>query len=112
MALRMVGTLQAGATVRYGRGMDSPSVRTLAAAKPRSIEPLVLGASGLVGGAIYQRLRECGHAAIGTYHTHRKPGLRAYDLAQGLDRFALDTVANPVVLASALTHVDYCETHP
>lgn len=91
--------------------MDSSSSRTLPA-RPVSIEPLVLGASGLVGGAIYERLRERGHAAVGTCHTRRRPGLKAHDLALGLDRLVLETHANPVVLASALTHVDYCETHP
>src|SRR5262252_9236485 len=123
MALRMSGhpsrscaharPQEASSTgVRYRRRMEPSSARTLPVRKPLSIEPLVLGASGLVGGAIYQRLRASGHAAVGTYHTHRKMGLKPHDLAQGLDRLDLDTVANPVVLASALTHVDYCETHP
>jgi len=77
-------------------------------------EPLVIGASGLVGGAFYERLKALGRDPIGTYHAHQKPGLRDTDLGRDgeLDRFNIEIEAKLVVMATAMTHVDRCETHP
>jgi dTDP-4-dehydrorhamnose reductase len=74
----------------------------------------VFGASGLVGGAIHERLRALGRDPVGTYRTHGKPGLLPLDLAEpdALARWAHGTEAGLVVMASAMTHVDRCETHP
>ena len=77
-------------------------------------EPLVIGASGLVGGAIYQRLVDVGADPVGTYRTQKKPGLWQTDLAEpgALTRFELEIDGRLIVMASALTHVDRCEQHP
>lgn len=74
--------------------------------------PLVIGASGLVGGAFMQGLLRRGHPARGTYRTQPTPGLDALDLAAD-PRPYLDAVRpSLVILAGALTNVDYCESHP
>jgi dTDP-4-dehydrorhamnose reductase len=73
--------------------------------------PVVLGASGLVGGAFLAELRRRGAAVRGTYRTQPRPGLDPLDLA-GDSAAYLDAVAPSLVfLTSALTNVDYCETH-
>jgi len=79
-----------------------------------SVEPLVIGASGLVGGAFYRRLKQLGCDPLGTYHTHPKPELLPLDLStdRALDSFDSGIAARLVVMAGAMTHVDRCETHP
>lgn len=73
--------------------------------------PLVIGASGLVGGAFHRRLSRAKVDVRGTWHTHERPGLEQFSFDQDA-RALLDRHApSLVVLASALTHVDYCETH-
>jgi dTDP-4-dehydrorhamnose reductase len=74
--------------------------------------PVVLGGSGLVGGAFFRALSGRGHAVRGTFHTRPAEGLEPLDLAGDTAAY-LETVGpSLVILASALTHVDYCETHP
>jgi dTDP-4-dehydrorhamnose reductase len=77
-------------------------------------EPLVIGASGLVGGAIYKRLVEVGSDPTGTYRTHEKPRLSPMDLAEprALKHWEMEMNARLIVMASAMTHVDGCETDP
>jgi dTDP-4-dehydrorhamnose reductase len=73
--------------------------------------PVVLGASGLVGGAFLAELRRRGADVRGTYRTQPGPGLDPLDLAGDSGAY-LDAVAPSVVLlTSALTNVDYCESH-
>jgi len=86
------------------------SIRPLAPA-PRPIRALVIGASGLVGGACFAALRERGHDVLGTYASHGAPGLVAFDFKQHLNLDRLVSGREVVVMASALTHVDFCETH-
>ena len=74
--------------------------------------PLVIGASGLVGGALFARLRRGGGTVRGTWHTHPREGLEPYSTAADSPAFLDSRSPTLVVLASALTHVDYCETHP
>jgi dTDP-4-dehydrorhamnose reductase len=74
--------------------------------------PVILGASGLVGGAFHRELRRRGHAVRGTFLTRETPGLEPLDLAGDTASWLDRADATLVVLASALTHVDYCETHP
>ena len=78
----------------------------------RSIRALVIGASGLVGGAFFTALRERGHDVAGTYGSRPRPGLAPLDFKQHLNLEPVVSGRHLVVLASALTHVDYCETHP
>ena len=74
--------------------------------------PVILGASGLVGGAYLQCLRARGVPVRGTYRTQPCPGLDPLDLARESARY-LDSVSpSLVLLTSALTNVDYCESHP
>jgi len=75
---------------------------------------LVVGASGLVGGALMRALRAARIDCVGTYGAHPQAGLVALDitgrdqLRACLERHRPETI----FLAAALTHVDYCEDHP
>jgi len=77
----------------------------------RPVRALVIGASGLVGGAFSSALRERGHDVAGTYGSRPRPGLVAFDFKQHLNLQPLVNGCQLVVMASALTHVDYCESH-
>jgi dTDP-4-dehydrorhamnose reductase len=72
---------------------------------------LVVGASGLVGGAL---LRKLGDPAVGTYHERHRPGLTHLDVRDGaelagvLDRAAPDVIFYP----AANANVDWCERNP
>ena len=48
--------------------------------RAHSIEPIVIGASGLVGGAFYKSLCGAGYLVHGTYLTRPAPGLQRHDL--------------------------------
>ncbi len=75
---------------------------------------LVIGASGLVGGALARTLEAEGWAVVGTAHTRTQSGLRVLDLADA--RAVSDAVASVaphvVFLAAAFTNVDACEDDP
>lgn len=72
---------------------------------------LVVGASGLVGGAL---LRTLGDPAVGTYHERHRPGLTHLDVRDGseladvLSRTAPDVIFYP----AANANVDWCERNP
>jgi len=87
---------------------DAPDPPTPAA---RPVRALVIGASGLVGGAFFAALRERGHDVAGTHGSRPKPGLVHFDFKQHLNLAQLVNGRDLVVLASALTHVDHCESH-
>jgi dTDP-4-dehydrorhamnose reductase len=73
---------------------------------------LVIGASGLVGGAFHARLVRAGAQVTGTSHAHPRAGLVPFELGPTPEAF-LDAVApDLIVLASAMTHVDRCEAEP
>ncbi len=77
------------------------------------MDPMVIGASGLVGGASLAALRRAGYEAYGTYRTRHREGLIPWDSKRGPESLTYDEYdLNPLVLASALTNVDYCEAHP
>jgi dTDP-4-dehydrorhamnose reductase len=84
-----------------------------ARARPAVLErPVVLGGSGLVGGSFMRALAARGVAARGTFLTRAEPGLDPLDLAGDTGGYLDRTQPTLVILASALTHVDYCERHP
>jgi dTDP-4-dehydrorhamnose reductase len=75
---------------------------------------LVIGASGLVGGALLEALAEAGRDAIGTYAGHGRAGLRPLDIRDATAVHALieDVGADVIYVPASLTNVDFCETHP
>jgi dTDP-4-dehydrorhamnose reductase len=75
---------------------------------------LVIGASGLLGGALQRTLEAKGWEVIGTAASHPRDGLRQLDLADRAAVAALIREAAPdvVFLAGAFTHVDGCEDDP
>ncbi len=72
---------------------------------------LVIGASGLVGGAL---LRAAGADAVGTYHTRRRPGLRALDAADrdAVARLVEEVRADAILFPAGTPDVEWCEEHP
>ena len=89
-----------------------PTVPDPANESARRVRALVIGASGLVGGAFLSVLRERGYDVAGTHGSRPRPGLVPFDFKQHLNLESLVSDRQLVVLASALTHVDYCESHP
>jgi dTDP-4-dehydrorhamnose reductase len=77
----------------------------------KRVRALVIGASGLVGGAFFAAFRERRHDVAGTYGSRPRPGLVPFDFKHHLNLEPLVNGCDVVVLASALTHVDYCESH-
>lgn len=75
---------------------------------------LVIGASGLTGGALMRTLEAEGWSVIGTAMSRPREGLRPLDLGDGAAVSALihELAPNIVFLAAALTHVDGCEEDP
>ncbi|MBI4436390.1 MAG: lipopolysaccharide biosynthesis protein RfbH [Candidatus Omnitrophica bacterium] len=79
------------------------------------MKALVIGASGLVGGALVRALERSGIETVGTCHTHRSPEMFPLEVADGeavrscLERIKPDVVFLTVNVAGG---VDFCETHP
>jgi len=75
---------------------------------------LVVGASGLVGGALMRVLKTAQTDAVGTSAKFPGAGLEALDITSStqvrtcVERYRPATI----FLTAALTHVDYCEDHP
>ncbi|MEQ1834782.1 MAG: SDR family oxidoreductase [Candidatus Eisenbacteria bacterium] len=72
----------------------------------------MIGASGLVGGALHARLARSGVRVTGTSHTHPRAGLVPFELGASTTAFLNAQRPDLVVLASAMTHVDRCESEP
>lgn len=77
------------------------------------MKALVIGASGLVGGALLRALAAAQHEALGTYRGRPAPGLLPLDVADAPRVRHVVAEARPdvVFLTAALTAVDYCEDH-
>ena len=73
---------------------------------------LVIGASGLVGGAFHSRLTRSGARVTGTCHSHPRAGLVPFGLGSGTIEFLDAHAPDLVIVASAMTHVDRCESEP
>lgn len=75
---------------------------------------LVIGASGLVGGALMTEGERRGHGMTGTYARHPLPGLLPLDATRPEAVGDLLTSTRPdwVLMPAALPNVDLCETHP
>src|SRR5574342_259317 len=75
---------------------------------------LVIGASGLVGGALMRALQGARIDATGTYAKSPRPGLVPLDITDPARVRECVERHRPgaVFLTAALTHVDYCEDHP
>lgn len=71
---------------------------------------LVIGASGLVGGAFHARLARTGTRVTGTCHSHPRAGLVPFELGSATQAFLDAQRPDLVILASAMTHVDACES--
>ncbi len=77
------------------------------------MKALVIGASGLVGGALLRALAAGRHEALGTYRARPGPGLVPLDVRDASAASGLVAEVQPdvVFLTAALTAVDYCEDH-
>lgn len=80
----------------------------MSAERPRT---LVIGASGLVGGAL---LRALGNSGVGTFHTRPAPGLVQLDarLDGAVGRLIEERGADLVLFPAADPNVEWCEEHP
>lgn len=76
---------------------------------------LVVGASGLVGGNLYQRfLINKNHILVGTYHHYKLPHLIPLDITQGKEVTRIISEFKPEVVLhpAAYADVDGCEKNP
>lgn len=75
---------------------------------------LVIGASGLSGGALMRVFQRAQIEAAGTYAKSPGAGLEALDITDSARVRACVERHRPaaIFLTAALTHVDYCEDHP
>ena len=74
---------------------------------------LVIGASGLVGRCLTDRLRKHGAFVVGTYASRPGAQLRRLDIMDPsqIGACLAETRPQAIFLTAALTHVDYCEDH-
>ena len=74
---------------------------------------LVIGAPGLVGGALTRNLTEAGAQVLGTFHSRPAPGLVPLELTEheAVRRLVSEWRPSVVFVCAALTAVDYCEDH-
>ncbi len=75
-------------------------------------KPLVIGASGLVGGAIFAELSARNYDVIGTYREHQKNDFIKFDMDKDdAEDFLSSIVPSCIFVAAARTYVDWCESH-
>jgi len=79
------------------------------------MKALVIGASGLIGGALVRALERSGIETVGTCHTHCLPELFSLKVTDGeAVRNCFESIKPEVVFLTINTAggVDFCETHP
>jgi len=75
----------------------------------------ISGASGLVGGNCLKHFTEMGWDVVGSYFSYKTENTVFYDTLNPThpENFNVAAFAPDVIVhCGALTHVDYCETHP
>lgn len=75
----------------------------------------VIGATGLVGGALVKTWQAAGVRVVGTGRSPgRESGLASLDIVDeaAVSRFMKETRPSVVALPASNPHVDYCEQHP
>lgn len=74
---------------------------------------LIIGATGLVGGALYETFKNSKFNVNGTYFKEQKNGLYQLDIRKRKDVEKLFDKLKPdvTILTAALTNVDYCEDY-
>lgn len=75
---------------------------------------LIVGASGLLGHALYRRWTERGWDVAGTYREFALDGLRRLDVLEpgSLDALLEELKPRVVAFPASIPHVDYCQQHP
>lgn len=72
----------------------------------------ILGASGLVGGCLFNHLTKQGHRVIGTYNQTKVEGLVYFDVTCScLEKLGIAKFKYGVI-CSAMTKIDECKKHP
>jgi dTDP-4-dehydrorhamnose reductase len=75
----------------------------------------IAGASGLIGGHCRSVFEDAGHEVVGSHFSFPTPHTVAYNTLEPTHFENFDLVKfrpDVIVHCGALTHVDYCETHP
>ena len=94
-----------------GYGGSGPAANRGGAKHNHGLPSLIVGASGLVGGALLRTVRR---PAIGTYRTRQRPGLVDLDASDPNAFAALveRTAPEVIYLPAAQPDVDWCERNP
>ena len=72
---------------------------------------LILGASGLVGGSLFNYLTKQGYSVIGTYNQTKVEGLVYFDVTCScLEKLGIAKFKYGVI-CSAMTEIDECKRH-
>lgn len=71
---------------------------------------LIIGASGLLGSKLYEKLSE-NYKVVGTYSKNKKENLYHFDLTQKDLTIFKETKPEIVIHTAGITKVDYCETN-
>ena len=78
-----------------------------------ALKALVIGGTGLVGGALLRACAETGGEALGTFRSRPTAGMHPLDMTdpEAVRRLVRDYRPTAIFLTAALTAVDYCESH-
>ncbi|MBI2029076.1 dTDP-4-dehydrorhamnose reductase [Candidatus Gottesmanbacteria bacterium] len=78
------------------------------------MKTLIIGASGLVGGALYHQFRKKSHQVVGTYNTYKVDPFISLDITnkEQAEKTIADFGPDVVLSPAAFAHVDKCEQEP